>query len=129
VDVWTVASSSVVGGKESGDGAGGRLTCATGSRWKTRLSALERLRTRILRGVSRTRKGAGTGRAGSTSGCGGGDWRCSLSVASWNSQGSTEWHRLADGEDAARKNTWVALKNLRSSDVPSPETVQKESME
>ncbi len=42
-----IASSSVVGRSESGDGASGRLRCATGSRWKTRWSALERLRTRL----------------------------------------------------------------------------------
>ena len=41
-------TSSEVGGNDSGDGAGARLRCATGSRWKTRWSALERLRTRIL---------------------------------------------------------------------------------
>lgn len=34
-----------------------------------------------------------------------------------------EWDRLEDGEDAARKKTWVALKTLRSSEVPIPKTV------
>lgn len=48
VGVCAITSSSEVGGNESGDGAGGRLRCATGSRWKTKWSALERLRTRIL---------------------------------------------------------------------------------
>jgi len=48
VCVCAITSSSEVGGYESGDGAGGQLRCATGSRWKTRWSALERLRTRIL---------------------------------------------------------------------------------
>ncbi len=36
VGVCAITSSSEVGGTESGDGAGGRLRCATGSRWKTR---------------------------------------------------------------------------------------------
>ena len=48
VGVCAITSSSEVGGNESGDDAGGRLRCATGSRWKTRWSALERLLTRIL---------------------------------------------------------------------------------
>jgi hypothetical protein len=48
-------------------------------------------------------------------------------VASLNPQGSTEWDHLVEAEDMAWKNAWVVLKNLHSSDVPSPETVQQES--